>query len=187
MKKCIFRKNIFGFGEWCDYVRPIMNQVNSYNSCLSETKAEYYSLYENQLNEYKIIIEYKKKLNEKQLMVFDKYLTRHHIVPNEIKFSRTDYLEMFDIWLDVRFSNNKIINIKDYSSDELGKLIFESRLYDGRNRIEVAEIIGISPNTLKMYEEGKRMIPANVFLMLNQIYGKVINLNDCFETNPLKN
>ena len=120
-------------------------------------------------------------------MVFDKYLTRHHIVPNEIKFSRTDYLEMFDIWLDVRFSNNKIINIKDYSSDELGKLIYESRLYDGRTRIEVAEIIRISPNTLKMYEEEKRMIPANVFLMLNQIYGKVININDYFETNPLKN
>ncbi len=25
MKKCIFRKNKFGFGEWCNYVRTIMN------------------------------------------------------------------------------------------------------------------------------------------------------------------
>ena len=50
-------------------------------------------------------------------MIFEKYLTRHHIVSNEIKFTRAEYLE---IWLEVRFSNNKIINVKDYSSEELG-------------------------------------------------------------------
>lgn len=185
MKKCIFRKNIFGFGEWCNYVRTIMNYASNYNSCSGYQKSQYYNDHRNQLDEYKIILEYKSKLNEKQLIVFDKYLTRHHVVPNNLHFSQFDYREMYNLWVDVRFLNKNILVIKDYSSEELGALIFNAREYDGRTRIEVADIIGISSNTLKMYEEGKRMIPSNVLLMLNQLYGDIFDLNIGFPKDPL--
>lgn len=185
MKKCIFRKNIFGFGEWCNYVRTIMNYASNYNSCTGNQKLQYYNDHKTLLDEYKIILEYKRRLNAKQILVFDNYLTRHHIVPNELHFSQFDYQEMYNLWVEVRFSNKNILVIKDYSSEELGTLIFNAREYDERTRIEVANIIGISPNTLKMYEEGKRMIPSNVFLMLNQLYGDIFDLNNGFPVNPL--
>ena len=86
-----------------------------------------------------------------------------------------------EYFLSARVDSNKLELL-----EELGNLIFKARLYDGRSRIEVAEIIGISPNTLKMYEEGKRMVPANVLLMLNQIYGTKIDLKTSFPLDPLK-
>ena len=146
---------------------------------------EYRSLYENELNEYKIILEFKKHLTERQLFFFENYLTRHHIVPNEYKFTMEEYRQMVETWISLRFENKRIIQIKEYSAAELGLIIKKAREYDGRTRIEVADIIGISQNTLKMYEKGKRMIPSNVLLMLNQIYGDVFDLNGGFPKDPL--
>lgn len=186
MKKCIFRKNIFGFGEWCNYVRTIMNYASNYNSCSGYQKSQYYNDHKSHLDEYKIILEYKSKLNKTQLLIFDKYLTRHHVVPNDLHFSQFDYQEMYNLWVEVRFSNKNILVIKDYTNEELGTLIFNAREYDGRTRIEVADIIGISPNTLKMYEEGKRMIPSNVMLMLNQLYGDAFDVYSGFPKDPLR-
>ncbi len=163
-----------------------MSYVSCYNSCFGSQKVQYYSDHKNQLDEYRIILEYKSKLNDKQLLIFDKYLTRHHVVPNDLHFSQFDYREMYNLWVEVRFSNKNILVIKDYTNEELGTLIFNAREYDGRTRIEVADIIGISPNTLKMYEEGKRMIPSNVMLMLNQLYGDVFDVYSGFPKDPLR-
>lgn len=148
-------------------------------------KKTYYCENLDKFEEYKIILEYKKRLNEKELFVFENFLTRHHVVPYSMNFNQFDYQKMCDLWIEVRFSNPRILTIKEYTAEELGKLIKDAREYDGRTRIEVAEIIGISPNTLKMYEDGKRMITTDVFLALNQLYGEVINLNQAFPKNPL--
>lgn len=148
-------------------------------------KKTYYCENLDKFEEYKIILEYKKRLNERELFVFENYLTRHHVIPFSMNFSQFDYQRMCDLWIEVRFSNSKILSIKEYTAEELGKLIKAAREYDGRTRIEVAEIIGISPNTLKMYEDGKRMITTDVFLALNQLYGEIIDLSSSFPRNPL--
>lgn len=163
-----------------------MNYASNYNSCSGYQKSQYYNDHKSHLDEYKIILEYKSKLNKTQLIIFDKYLTRHHVVPNDLHFSQFDYQEMYNLWVEVRFSNKNILVIKDYTNEELGTLIFNAREYDGRTRIEVADIIGISPNTLKMYEEGKRMIPSNVMLMLNQLYGDAFDVYSGFPKDPLR-
>lgn len=185
MKKCIFRKNIFGFDEWCKHVRTIANNIGSYNAMHDSQKREFYKENIDKFEEYKIIIEYKSRLTEKELFIFENYLTRHHIVPFSTNFNQFDYQKMYELWLEVRFSNPKIITIKKYTAEEVGKIITAAREYDGRSRIEVAEIIGISNNTLKMYEAGKRMIPTNVLFSLNQIYGEIIDLKKAFPKNPL--
>ncbi|MCQ2797351.1 MAG: helix-turn-helix domain-containing protein [Bacilli bacterium] len=148
-------------------------------------KRDYFQENADKFEEYKILLEYKKRLNEKELFVFENFLTRHHVVPYSMGFNQFDYQKMCDLWIEVRFSNTRILTIKEYTAKELGKLIKDAREYDGRTRIEVAEIIGISPNTLKMCEEGKRMIPADVFLSLNQLYGDIIELNKAFPKDPL--
>lgn len=130
-------------------------------------------------------MEYKKRLSKKELFVFESYLTRHHVVPYSMDFNQFEYQKMCDLWIEVRFSNPRILIIKECTSEELGKLIKDAREYDGGARIEVAKIIGISPNTLKMYEDGKRMITTDVFLALNQLYIKIIDLSSSFPKNPL--
>ena len=184
MKKCIFRKNAHGFDEWCNCIRRITCDVTYCHAHFDSSK-EYRCLYKNEFNEYKIVLEFKKQLTERQLIFFENYLTRHHVVPKEYKFTLDEYKQMVEAWISLRFENKRIIQIKEYSSAELGSMIKKARVYDGRTRIEVGDIIGISPNTLKMYEEGKRMIPSNVFLMLNQIYGDVFDLNSGFPKDPL--
>mgnify|MGYP003293147559 CR=1 FL=1 len=184
MKKCIFRKNAYGFDEWCRCVRRITHDVMYCYTHFSSNK-EYHCLYENEFNEYKIILEFKKHLTERQLFFFDNYLTRHHIVPKEYKFTMEEYRQMVEAWISLRFEDKRIIQMKEYSDAEFGLIIKNAREYDGRTRIEVADFIGISQNTLKMYEEGKRMIPSNVLLMLNQIYGENINIEIAFPKDPL--
>lgn len=159
--------------------------MSSYNSMSDNYKKTYYCENLDKFEEYKIILEYKKRLNEKELFVFENFLTRHHVVPYSMNFNQFDYQKMCDLWIEVRFSNPRISTIKEYTAEELGKLIKDAREYDGRTRIEVAEIIGISPNTLKMYEDGKRMITTDVFLALNQLYGEIIDLSSSFPKNPL--
>lgn len=184
MKKCIFRKNAYGFDEWCHCVRRITHDV-TYCYTHFDSDNDYHCLYENEFAEYKIILEFKKQLTERQLFFFENYLTRRHIVRKEYKFTIEEYRQMVDIWINLRFKDKRIIQIKEYSAVELGLIIKKAREYDGRTRIEVADIIGISQNTLKMYEEGKRMIPSNILLMLNQIYGENINIEIAFPKDPL--
>lgn len=186
MKKCIFRKNIYGFGDWCNQVRRISNIYYSYSCCDSKQKNSYYKSYKEQLKEYKIIIEFKKQLPETYLFVFENFLTRHHVVPKEVPFSMKDYYKMYELWITLRFEISKVTKIVRYSSLELGKMIKAARVYDGRTRIEVAQILEISENSLKQYEEGLRMVPSDVLLMLNQLYGEKIVFEKAFPKNPLK-
>lgn len=105
----------------------------------------YYQENVDKFEEYKIVLEYKKRLSEKELFIFENYSTRHHIIQYSMDFNQFDYQKMCDLWIDVRFSNPRILTIKEYTADELGKLIKEAKEYDGITRIEVTEIIGICP------------------------------------------
>ena len=99
--------------------------------------------------EYKIILEYKKRLNEKELFVFEN-LTRHHVILI-LNFNQFDY-QGCDLWIEVRFSNPRILTIKNIQQKNWGNSL---KMQGTWTRIEVAEIIDISPNTLQMYEDGK--------------------------------
>lgn len=69
---------------------------------------------------------------------------------------------------------NKESRIERISNNEIAKAIKEARKFSCFTRREVAELLGISENTYKCYENGKRSIPYRIFYMLKQILTIVI-------------
>jgi len=59
--------------------------------------------------------------------------------------------------------------LKRITNEEIGRAIKESREFACIGRKEMSELIGISENTYKCYEEGRRSIPYKVFYLLQQM------------------
>jgi len=62
---------------------------------------------------------------------------------------------------------NEQSRLKRVSNEEIGKAIKEAREFSCIGRKEMAELIGISENTYKCYEEGRRSIPFRVYYLLD--------------------
>lgn len=58
--------------------------------------------------------------------------------------------------------------LEELDSVEFGKRITEARENKGYSREQVAEILGISRETLKLYEKGLRGVPYSVVFLLSQ-------------------
>lgn len=76
--------------------------------------------------------------------------------------------KLIEKWLPIECPNkeSRIVRI---SNDEIGAAIKEARKFSCYTRREVAELVGISENTYKCYEDGKRSTPFRIFYMLKQI------------------
>lgn len=57
---------------------------------------------------------------------------------------------------------------KEISDEEVGKALIEAREFRCMTRTQAAGIVGISCNTLKMYETGKRTLPFDIYYKLSQ-------------------
>lgn len=77
--------------------------------------------------------------------------------------------DIYEKWMQLEFPDDAV-PLAGHTADEIGVAIKEARLNDGRNMSEVAELFGISFNTYKCYESGRRMIPADRLLMLEDLY-----------------
>lgn len=64
----------------------------------------------------------------------------------------------------------KLNQLEEITNEEVGAAIKKAREYKCRSRKEVAELIGISQDTLKAYETGKRTLPFDVCYKLIQLY-----------------
>ena len=68
--------------------------------------------------------------------------------------------------------------LKEISNEEVGKAIVKAREEACYNRRQLAEILGINYNALRLYEEGKRTLPFDVFYKMSQcLQIKIIILN----------
>ena len=58
--------------------------------------------------------------------------------------------------------------LQEISSEEVGKAIVMAREEACHKRRQLAEVLGISYNALRLYEEGKRTLPFDVFFKMSQ-------------------
>ena len=77
-------------------------------------------------------------------------------------------MELINKWMKFECPNNQS-RIKRISNEEIGREIQEARRIQGIGRKEMAELLGISENTYKCYENGSRSIPYIIYYMLEQI------------------
>ncbi len=177
MKKYVFRKNNEGFHDWIRTVCRARNEISSYKTLvLAELKYSPDRLF--RLKEAKRVygnyMKLRSKLNDDQ----KKYLeikVRHHVPP----YGFCTYQEIVDIyekWESIEFPNDSQ-PLKEYSALDIGAYIKKARIEDGRTKREVAVLLGISENTYKCYEEGRRMIPADKWLMILELFGIELEKN----------
>lgn len=95
---------------------------------------------------------------------------RKHKTPTQ----KEGFNSLYKRWEDIVIGS-KHVSIVDIAPEEIGTVIKEAREFSCRTRKQVAEIIGISPNTLKMYETGKLMLPFDIYYKLKQFLEIHIN------------
>lgn len=123
-----------------------------------EDKREAYS---EALKWYKDYLIYIKLLKDNE-RAFVEAVIRHHIP--EIRGGGHSAYEKWRLGI----VNSDKYSPKEISNEEVGKAITEAREFRCLSRTQVAGILGISYNTLKMYETGKRTLPFDVYYKLIQ-------------------
>jgi len=76
--------------------------------------------------------------------------------------------QLVEEWLKFECPNG-MSRLKRITNEEIGKSIKQAREFSCIGRKEMAELLGISENTYKCYEEGSRSIPYRIVLMIKQI------------------
>lgn len=165
IKSFVFVDNIQGFLKWCRSIRRIkfevtVNKVNKRYDMYygpnfwGETKRMY-------LKTMKVI----RHFNDTQQHYINIYIN-HRVLDRRLAFL-ADENAMYLKWRKVMFEE-KTAMIRSISKEEVGIAIKEARLKACKQLLETAQIVGISANTLRAYESGKRMLPFDIYYKLNQ-------------------
>ena len=77
---------------------------------------------------------------------------------------------MLNNWKEIVLDTNHF-KLLEIDISKLGKDIKKSREDTGLYRDEAARLLGISPSTLRSYEDGKRIIRIDVIYKMVQLYG----------------
>ena len=65
-------------------------------------------------------------------------------------------------------------NLLPVQTIQNANILKQLRIQSGYNKEEVSGLIGISPASLRHYEEGKILVPLDVLFLMFQIYGVTI-------------
>lgn len=106
-------------------------------------------------------------LKSDQLVLLNNYYITHKTSPMDKQFHLT---EIYNNRLKVIFSNGEI-RLKKLDKKKVGEFIKKARIESGYNKEEVAGLIGVTPATLRAYEEGKVLVPLDVLYVILQING----------------
>ena len=63
---------------------------------------------------------------------------------------------------------NNQSRLKRITNEEIWKQIKEARRIQGIGRKEMAQLLGISENTYKCYEDGSRSVPYKIYYLISQ-------------------
>ena len=88
---------------------------------------------------------------------------KHHIPDYAV-----DNKNLFNRWLEI-VGNFKLNQLHEITNKEVGDAIRNAREFRSLNRVQVANIIGINQDTLKVYENGERILPFDVYYKLIQL------------------
>lgn len=165
MKYYVYRHNYYGFYDWVGDLNKIRNEINSYQNTNNEMKEYYAEKYRQALQCYKDYLVFKSTLHKEDEFI---NILRKHKTPTQ----KVDFNSIYKRWENIIIGSGHV-SVVDIGPEKIGTAIREAREFSCRTRKQVAEIIGISPNTLKMYETGERMLPFDVYYKLKQF----LNLN----------
>lgn len=162
MRQFLYRINYDGFIDWLhDYNKVRRIIIGWEASTYTPYKEDNREVYSEALKWYKDYLVYIKLLKDNE-RAFVEAMIRHHLP--EIHGGGQSAYEKWKYGI----VNSGKYSPKEISNEEVGKAITEAREFRCLSRTQVAGILGISYNTLKMYETGKRTLPFDVYYKLKQ-------------------
>ena len=169
MKNFVFRKGYLGFQDWCHSINRMRREIQGYLSLTSEEMKE---LRKESFKEakrwYELYLAYMKELTDGE-REYVKSVERHHIPSRSLNVDLEKMVLLWERMLDESGLNA----LEELDPVEFGKRITEARENKGYSRDQVAEILGISRETLKLYEKGLRGVPYSVVFKLNQFLERI--------------
>lgn len=161
MKYYVYRHNYYGFYDWVGDLIKIRNEINSCQNMNNEMKEYYAEKYSQALQCYKDYLVFKSTLCKEE----DDFINvvRKCKTPTQ----KVVFDSLYKRWKDIIIASG-LVSVVDIGPEETGTAIKGAREFSCRTRKQVAEIIGISPNNLKMYEVGKKMLPFDAYFKLKQ-------------------
>lgn len=167
----VYRPNEKGFDDWIGDMPFARKIITDYEAEWdSVVKFRNHKEYVNAYNYYKRYRDFKNSLDDGlriQLIFKLKNGFWRHDFTSAIK------TKLIEKWMEFECPN-KQSRLKRVTNEEIGREIREARRMQGIGRREMAELLGISENTYKCYEDGSRSIPYKLFYMLEQIITPLI-------------
>lgn len=165
-KRYFFRMCIADFYKWCRLIPRCKFIVKNYRYVSPEIRKSNSINYEEAeliVNQYKVL---SASLKAEQLVLLNNFYITHKTPPMDKQFHLT---EIYSNWLEVVFPNGQN-RLKKIDKKKVGVFIKNARIESGYNKEEVAGLIGITPATLRTYEEGNVLVPLDVLYVILQIY-----------------
>ena len=144
-------------------LNKIRNEINSYQNTNKEMKEYYAEKYSQALQCYKDYLVFKSTLCKEEVEFID-VLKKHKAPAQKVDFNYL-YKRREDIII-----GSGHVSVVDIAPEEIGIAIKEAREFSCRTRKQVAKIICICPNKLKIYEFGIRMLPFVVYFKLKHFF-----------------
>ena len=160
MKYFIFRKDVNGFQDWIKSVKRFRWAIRTHQAGAKNDKE-----YTEANLWYVNYLVFMKELNPAQ-KEFVKIKENGHIPPYSL-VTGFDINFIYEKWLEM-VANSKLNQLVEITNEDVGKALRKAREDLCLSRAHVAGVVGISAETLKSYENGKRTLPFVVFYKLIQ-------------------
>lgn len=157
---------VIDFYKWCRLIPRCQFIVKNYKyASLEIRKSNSINYQEAELivNQYIVL---SASLKPDQLVLLNNYYITHKTPPMDKQFH---LIEIYNNWLEVIFPNGQN-RLEKIDKKRVGEFIKKARIESGYNKEEVAGLVGISPATLRVYENGDVLVPLDVLFLLKQIY-----------------
>ena len=164
-KKLVFEDSKQGFIHWCGCINKIRIRAAAANAVSKNKAADVPKYWKNEQLTYLKTMKALESLNDSELAFVRVIINKK--TPSASLYRLVSVDAMYQKWRKIMFSDrhNRLVPL---TKNEIGNAIRNARKEMCMTRKEVAELIGIPANTLKAYEEGKRMLPFNIFYLLYQ-------------------
>lgn len=154
------------FYKWLKVIKEVKVRINYYlknprGLISKEEYAEANMIYQ----QYKI---YLSSLSENERNIIKSITSTKKDSAYNGRFFYTQ--DMLNNWKEIVLDTNHF-KLLEIDISKLGKDIKKSREDTGLYRDEAARLLGISPSTLRSYEDGKRIIRIDVIYKMVQLYG----------------
>ena len=160
MKYFIFRKDQNGFQDWIKSIKHFRWVIRTHQAG-AKNDEEY-----REVNLWYVnYLAFMKELNPAQ-KEFIKIKENGHIPPYSL-VTGFDINFIYEKWLEI-VANSKLNQLAEITNEEVGITIAQARKHLCLSRAQVAVVTGISADTLKAYENGKRTLPFDLLYKLIQ-------------------